>query len=172
MWLSWNRMCAEKCHRGRSSPKKYILGKNFIAGPPLSALVGSSSYRKGKSRNKTKERTIPFSWPRTKVPRTGATLLSNRWKSVDKLCGFREPFFSAGMKVPTVGKSGCIRSRTVIKPTTRIAYTVEIIDYPALISEQVGHFENQTVTSLSLRHSLVYSFAILLRLSGRRGPVF
>jgi len=100
--------------------------------------------------------------------------LKHRWKSVDKLCGFREPFSLEHKVHPcdrdtvsTVGKSGCIRSRVVIKPPRRIAYTAKIIDYPALISGQVGHFENQMVTSLSLslRHSLVYSFAILLRLS-------
>lgn len=57
-----------------------------------------------------------------------------RWKSIDKLCSFRESFFSIKYPppVPTVGKSGCIRNRAVIKPPRRIAYT-EIIDYPGLI---------------------------------------
>jgi len=36
-------------------------------------------------------RTVPLSWSRTKVPR--ARIFFKAWKSIDKLCGFREPFF-------------------------------------------------------------------------------
>lgn len=168
-------MCRKISKAGEVFKKEIYL----IVGPSLSALGRKLKLLRGKIALDKGTNSFFFMAEDGSSMNGRNSLLKHRWKSVDKLCGFREPFFRGHKVHPRrarrcpVGKSDCIRSLgAVIKP--RIAYTAEIIDYPAFISGQVGHFENQTVTSPSpsLRYSPVYSFAILLRLSGRRGSVF
>lgn len=86
-------MCAEKSVK--VFQKIYSWFKNFIAAPTLSALVGNSSYCARENRAiRTNSSSFIAEDESSPNGRDGVLFFkASMEKSIDKLCGFREPFF-------------------------------------------------------------------------------
>lgn len=163
-------------------PKKYIPGKNFIAGPPvISAAVGNSQVIAGKNRARV---VSPFMAGRI-YERAWTLVLSsideNRSMSYATFAGlFFLPGRNAALRRESTARGRKIRMSHKKSDRYKTAgdesLIQQIIDYPALIPGQVGRLrksDGYIYFAFFAPFPLVYSFAILLRLPGRvEGPFF